>query len=197
MRVAGAIILARHGEPALSRKVRLSAAQYRDWWARYEEGGLKVDQAAPADLIAVAATAGIILSSTRERARQSAALLAPGRAIIFDPTLIEAPLPSPPLPTWIRLSPRYWGVVARMCWWFFNYHDGQESRAQAERRAYAAARGIVARATAGEDVLVVAHGFFNAMLGRALIAMGWRRAFGRGYDYWSLRRFEGPNRRGD
>lgn len=35
----GVITLARHGEPALSRKVTLNAPQYGDWWARYEEGG--------------------------------------------------------------------------------------------------------------------------------------------------------------
>ena len=36
----GAIILARHGEPALSRKVRLNAEQYREFWAKYEVVGL-------------------------------------------------------------------------------------------------------------------------------------------------------------
>ena len=36
----GAVILARHGEPALSRKIRLTAAGYRAWWADYEIGGL-------------------------------------------------------------------------------------------------------------------------------------------------------------
>jgi hypothetical protein len=33
------ITLARHGEPALSRKVRLNAPEYGDWWGRYEVGG--------------------------------------------------------------------------------------------------------------------------------------------------------------
>ena len=37
----GAIVLARHGEPALSRKCYLTSDQYRDWWARYEVGGLR------------------------------------------------------------------------------------------------------------------------------------------------------------
>ena len=30
---AGAIVLARHGEPALSRKARMNAADYGAWWA--------------------------------------------------------------------------------------------------------------------------------------------------------------------
>src|SRR5450759_151731 len=36
----GAVILARHGQPALSRRCVLSADQYREWWADYETGGL-------------------------------------------------------------------------------------------------------------------------------------------------------------
>ncbi|RZJ39751.1 MAG: histidine phosphatase family protein, partial [Brevundimonas sp.] len=31
----GSITLARHGEPALSRKCMLTSDQYREWWARY------------------------------------------------------------------------------------------------------------------------------------------------------------------
>ena len=40
----GAIVLTRHGEPALSRKCMLTSDQYRDWWARYEVGGLRPGQ---------------------------------------------------------------------------------------------------------------------------------------------------------
>ncbi len=45
---AGAIMLARHGEPALSRKVRLTAREYRDWWVLYEAGGIIPGQTPPA-----------------------------------------------------------------------------------------------------------------------------------------------------
>ncbi|HUH10631.1 MAG TPA: histidine phosphatase family protein, partial [Brevundimonas sp.] len=37
----GAIILARHGEPALSRKCLITSDEYRDWWGLYEVGGLR------------------------------------------------------------------------------------------------------------------------------------------------------------
>ncbi|HCQ54469.1 MAG TPA: histidine phosphatase family protein, partial [Brevundimonas diminuta] len=40
----GAITLARHGEPALSRKCMITSDQYRDWWGRYEIGGLRAGQ---------------------------------------------------------------------------------------------------------------------------------------------------------
>jgi hypothetical protein len=50
----GAITLARHGEPALSRKIRFNAPAYGDWWARYEEGGLLPGQTPPDSLKATA-----------------------------------------------------------------------------------------------------------------------------------------------
>ncbi len=43
----GSITLARHGEPALSRKCMLTSDQYRDWWAKYELGGLLAGQTPP------------------------------------------------------------------------------------------------------------------------------------------------------
>lgn len=190
--MAGAVILARHGEPALSRRVLLNASGYRDWWARYEAGGLKPGQTPPPALIAMAAKAGSVLSSTRERSRQSADAIAPGRAFAADALFIEAPLPSPPFPDWFRLSPRWWGVLSRIWWRVFNYHDGQESRAQAKARARRAAAALTALAEGGEDVVLIAHGYFNFMIGRALVARGWRRTLDQGFQYWAVRRFEPP-----
>jgi broad specificity phosphatase PhoE len=188
----GVIVLVRHGEPALSRAVRLSASEYRDWWARYEEGGLKAVQETPEDLKAVAANAGVVLASTRLRSIQSADLLTGGASFTREAGFIEAPLPPPRFPAWVKLSPRVWGFLARFWWWWFNHHEGEESRREAQGRAAAAADRLIALAAGGGDVLLVAHGFFNAMIGQALAARGWRRTLGRGYRYWSIRRFEAP-----
>jgi broad specificity phosphatase PhoE len=190
--MAGAVILARHGEPALSRRVILTAAGYREWWARYEQGGLKAGQAPPPSLLAMARAADTVFSSTRERSIESARAIAEGRDVRSDPLFVEAPLPSPPLPAWFRLSPRWWGVLSRFCWWAFNFHDGQESLAEAETRARQAAKDLADRAAAGEEVVLIAHGFFNAMIGRALAARGWRKTLDQGFRYWSARRFEPP-----
>ena len=43
----GRVILARHGEPGLSRKIRFNAAGYRDWWAKYEKSSPFVQTAVP------------------------------------------------------------------------------------------------------------------------------------------------------
>ena len=190
--MAGDVILARHGEPALSRRVTLTAAGYRLWWTRYEDGGLKPGQTPPDGLVAMAAAAGTVFCSTRERSVESAEAITRGRPFLRDPLFIEAPLPSPPAPSWFRLSPRWWGVVSRFWWQVFDYHDGQESHAQARDRAALAARALIDRAAGGQDVVLIAHGYFNFMIGQALTAQGWRRTLNQGFRYWSVRRFEAP-----
>ena len=189
--VTGAIILIRHGRPALSRKVLLSAGEYRAWWARYEDGGLLPSQCAPADVVETAHQAAMIATSTRRRAIESAALAAPGRPLVSETIFIEAPLPPPPLPFWLKLSPRIWGFVTRFLWWFFNVHFDEESRVAAETRASHAADRLVELAANG-DVVLFAHGFFNLMIARAFQARGWRYIKNNGWKYWSTKRFDPP-----
>jgi len=186
----GAIILARHGEPALSRKCMITSDQYRDWWGRYEVGGLRAGQTPPQTLLAAAEGAGAIYASSRLRAQETARAVARDREVLVDALFIEAPLPPPHFPSWIKLSPRYWGVISRFWWHVFNHHEGQETRAEAEVRADQAARILIARAGEGQDVLVLAHGYFNHMVGQKLKAHGWRLAHNQGFKYWSQRRYE-------
>jgi broad specificity phosphatase PhoE len=186
----GAVILARHGQPALSRRCMLSADQYREWWADYEIGGLAEGQSPPQPLMDTAQRAGFIIASTRPRSVEKATALSSGRAFAEDPLFVEAPLPPPHWPRWLKLSPRVWGGVSRFWWWVFNQHDQQESRREAESRADEAAEQLIALAAGGQDVLVVAHGFFNTMVGLALRRRGWRCVEDGGFSYWSARRFE-------
>jgi broad specificity phosphatase PhoE len=186
----GAIVLARHGEPALSRRVKLNAAGYRDWWARYEVGGLLEGQTAPELLKRVARDAHMIFSSTRQRSIETARAVAGDKAVTQDALFVEAPLPPPNLPSWLKLSPRTWGVISRFWWWMFDHHEGQETRAQAKARARRAAQGLIEMADEGHDVLVLAHGFFNGMIGMELHRLGWRCVKDQGFNYWSARRFE-------
>ncbi|MDK2746901.1 MAG: histidine phosphatase family protein [Brevundimonas sp.] len=186
----GAITLTRHGEPALSRKCLITARQYGDWWAKYEIGGLLAGQTPPPELVATAQGAGAIYASTRQRAQETAAAVAAGREVMSDVLFIEAPLPPPPIADWIKLSPKWWGVVSRFWWHAFDHHGGQETRAEAEARAEQAARKLIARAETGQDVLVFAHGYFNHMVGARLKADGWKLVHNQGFKYWSQRRYE-------
>jgi len=186
----GAIVLARHGEPAISRKVRLSSRQYREFWASYEVLGLLPGQSPPKTLMGFVERCGTLVASTRLRSIESAEALAQGRSFSREAMLVEAPLPPPDWPEWLRLSPRLWGFIARVWWWFFDHHEGGESRGQAEVRADAAAQMLEGLAAQGQDVVVLAHGFFNFMIGRALRRRGWRLVHSEGWKYWSMRRFE-------
>ncbi|MBN9319238.1 MAG: histidine phosphatase family protein [Caulobacterales bacterium 68-7] len=187
---SGAIVLARHGEPDLSRKVRFSAKAYGEWWAVYETKGLKPGQAPPAELVAYGKGAGALVASIRPRSIETAKAVCGERAFAIDPLFVEAPLPPPPFPSWLKTSPKIWGFLSRFWWWFFNNHRGQESRKAAEARAEQAADVLEALAAEGQDVLVMAHGFFNTMIGRSLQTRGWNLTENQGYNYWAMRRFE-------
>lgn len=186
----GAIVLARHGEPDIHRKVMLTAHGYRDYWSRYEQLGIRPGQKPPHQLIEQTARAGVIISSVRNRSIESALALAAGREFSRTPLFVEAPLPPPNWPTFVKMSPKLWGFIARFWWWFFNHHEGQETRREAEGRADRAADMIIEMAENGDDVVVLAHGFFNFMVGRALRRRGWRLTANQGWKYWSTRRYE-------
>ena len=186
----GGIVTVRHGQPDVSRKVLLSAAEFAAWWSRYEETGLKPGQTPPPELLAKVRQAAVVLSSTRIRAIQTAVAVTEGRGFEIDERLIEAPLPPPRWPGWLRLPPFLWGIIARFWWWFFNHHEGQESRRQAEARAESVAASLADQAREG-DVIVVAHGFFNAMIRRYLRRAGWKIVESEGgLNYWCRRRLE-------
>ncbi len=185
----GSIILARHGEPALSRQVKLTATEYVEFWAKYEVGGLLPGQTPPERLKRYVADAGALMSSTRRRAIESAQTVMGAREFARHDILIEAPLPPPNLPGWVRLSPKMWGFVTRVLWWYLNQHHGQEDRYAAEARADRAAAMLIDLAANGQDVVVLAHGFFNHLIGRALRKRGLNLVESEGYKYWSIRRW--------
>ena len=184
----GGIVIARHGEPALSRRLKLSSAGYRRWWAAYEEGGIIDPHKAPVGLLDLVRDADVIFASVRRRAVETAEAVVQGKHFIRDPMFVEAPLPPPRWPEFIRLSPKVWGVIARAHWWLGG-HGAEESRPEAEARARAAAERLSGEAGQGRNVVLLAHGYFNHMVGRELKRLGWRQVSGRGYKYWSTRRY--------
>ncbi|HWF01339.1 MAG TPA: histidine phosphatase family protein [Caulobacteraceae bacterium] len=190
--VPGPIILVRHGEPALTRDLWINARGYREWWAAYEVGGLKSPQSPPDDLGPLIADAFELTASTLRRSLESAQALAQGRPIHPHGLFVEAPLPPPPLPDWLKLRPRWWGVIARAWWQLLPPRTGEETPRQARDRAERGARELIARADRGETVVLVAHGWFNLLIGRALMRRGWRRTLDQGFRHWCARRFEAP-----
>ncbi len=129
-------------------------------------GGLRPDQEPPAHLLDFVVILRRLISSTRLRAIERPGG-GQGKAFTRDEVLIQWPLPPPRWPSWIKLSP-FWGFLARFHWWFFNHHQGEENRKQAEARADQAAAKLEAIAEGGQNVVVLAHGFFNVLIDRAL-----------------------------
>lgn len=183
---AGWIVLARHGKPKGDRKVRITWREYIEWWSEYDRNGLIDGQEPPAALLAVAAEADVILSSTLPRSIETAKAVARGKPVESDPIYTEAPLPPPPIPG--RRKPRRWGVYARISWWL-GRSSGKESRREAEARAEAAAASLHARALRGENVLLCAHGWFNRMMRPVLFGLGWRCVEDGGDKYWAFRKY--------
>ena len=133
-----------------------------------------------------------IFSSTLRRAMETAQAVCNGRSFQPLELLVEAPLPPPHLPTWIKLSPKSWGwgTVSRLWWWYSDRHDAEETRAMAEKRAKEAADFLVLKAREGGDVLVLAHGYFNLMISLELKKMGFIKTVEQGFKYWGCRRYE-------
>jgi broad specificity phosphatase PhoE len=185
------ITLARHGRPALSRKVRIDAAGYKVWWDAYDEGGLAPGQHPPPALRHAAASAGMIVASPLARSLETARAVAGARQVATDDIFVEARLPPPPLPALVKLGPRSWGVVSRISWWC-GLDGGQESRREAELRAERAADRLEELVRAHGSVLMVGHGWFNRMIRPVLLARGWACADDGGDSYWSHRRYIRP-----
>ena len=189
--MTGRIITARHGRPDLSRDVSITAREYGVWWSRYDESGLHPDERPPARLIALAQDAKTVLSSTLPRAIETAQQATAGaREVPADPMFVEAPLPPPPWPDFIRLRPGQWGVVSRILWSLGYAPAGVEHVSDSWARVDKIIARLEAHARDG-DVLLCAHGYLNWMIDRRLRRAGWTRTLRDGGNhYWSWRIYE-------
>jgi len=189
------IIIARHGKPALSRKVKLSWREYREWWKDYDAGGLLPEQKIPKRLKNWTEKADIVIASSLRRAIESAEL-ASGRQPDFTyDDLIEAALPSPHLGP-LKIRPKSWGTWSRIAW-YFGWSDGMETHRAARARANKMCDVLAEHAKGGKIIYVSAHGWFNRMLKGSLMKRGWKCMSQNGDLHWSHRRFERPSTYGE
>src|SRR4029079_4533610 len=114
-----------------------------------------------------------VFTSGRPRAHQSAQALAPQAELIADPLFAEAPLAAPRIPL-LKMRVPKWAVVSRILW-HVGYTPQIENFAAARRRAAKAAGILTAKAQSNGSAALVAHGYFNAMIGRELRLRGFRR----------------------
>ena len=184
------IVLIRHGRPAIATNPRASHAEFRSYIDNYEAAGLDPASAPPEELQDLVKEIGAIFTSDRPRSTGSARALAPNAELIADPLFAEAPLASPRLPV-LRLRVPTWAVMARILW-HAGYHPEIENYRKAKHRAAGAADILMKRAGEQGATALVAHGYFNLMIGRELRRRGFRKSGSHRVKYWNAVIYELP-----
>jgi broad specificity phosphatase PhoE len=175
------ILLIRHGQPHLPLSPTTSHHGFRDYIGAYEAAGLDPTSLPPPELAELMRELRAVYSSDRPRSHQSARALAADP--ILDPMFAEAPLASPPIPL-LKMSVPKWAVISRVLW-HLGFAPGIENAKAAGVRAHAAADALVARAQADGSVALVAHGYFNFLIGRVLTRRGFRQSGSHRARYWN------------
>jgi len=182
------IVLIRHGKPAIDKGRLLGHRTFQDYIEAYEKAGLDPDDPPPAWVSELVRNARQIYASDRPRARESAKALAPHANVLTDSLFMEAQLKSPKVPL-VRMNAPFWAVLARLAW-HAGHHGGIEDYRDAKVRAQKAVD--ILRKTAEKDgiAVLVAHGYFNAMVGRMLSRQGWRKHGRHRAKFWNAVTYE-------
>ena len=182
------VVLVRHGRPAVSMS-RTCYRGFRRFIDAYERAGLDPESVPPAELRALVAGLVAVFISGTPRADESARSLLPHARIIRDPLFAEAPLAGPRIPL-LRMTVGAWAVISRIMW-HAGYHPEMESYRRAIHRASRAADRLLAGADTGAGTAVlVAHGYFNAMIGRVLRQRGFIRIGSHRATFWNAVTYE-------
>lgn len=177
------IILIRHGQPDIDPSPRTSHSGFRDYIDAYEEAGLAPHSLPPEELQDLLKELTAVFTSGKPRAHQSAKALAPNAELIADPLFAEAPLASPRIPL-LKMTVPKWAVVSRILW-HVGFSPKIENFRKSKRRAADAADILIARAREQGATALVAHGYFNFLLGRELRRRGFTKSGGHKVHYWN------------
>jgi broad specificity phosphatase PhoE len=211
------IILIRHGQPHIALRPRTGHAGFSDYIDAYEAAGLDPQSLPPGEVSDLVKELTAIFTSGRPRAHQSAQALAPHAELIADPLFAEAPLASPRIPL-LKMRVPKWAVLGRLLW-HVGYHPEIENYRTARQRAADAANILIGKVShalgdkppmvaaerprererprenqAPPVVALVAHGYFNAMIGRQLRLRGFVRKGAHRVRYWNavIYEWQGP-----
>lgn len=187
------VVLVRHGQPHIALSPRTGHAGFSDYIDAYEEAGLAPSSLPPEELRDLVRELTHVFSSDRPRSRESAQKLAPHAVLTVDPLFAEAPLASPRFP-YLQMEVPKWAVVSRILW-HAGFHPRIENPRQARARAAKAADLLVVRAREAGAAALVAHGYFNWMIGRQLRKRGFQRTGTHQARYWNTVIYEDKNDR--
>jgi len=182
------IILVRHGRPHLPLRPRTGHRGFADYIDAYEAAGLDPENLPPQELSDLVKELDHVFTSDRPRSHQSARALAPHATLQADPLFAEAPLAAPRIPL-LKMRVPKWAVVARVLW-HAGYHPEIEDYRKAKHRAARAADILTEKVRGGGTAVLVAHGYFNAMIGRQLRQRGFSRTGAHRVRYWNAVTYE-------
>lgn len=182
------IILVRHGRPHLPLRPRTGHRGFADYIDAYEAAGLDPENLPPQELLDLVKELDHVFTSDRPRSHQSARALAPHATLQADPLFAEAPLAAPRIPL-LKMRVPKWAVVARILW-HAGYHPEIEDYRKAKQRAAEAADILTGKVRDGGTAVLVAHGYFNAMIGRQLRQRGFTRTGAHRVRYWNAVTYE-------
>ena len=177
------ITLIRHGRPAIATAPRTSHREFRDYIDDYEDAGLDPTSAPPEELQDLVGELGVVFTSGRKRAEESARALAPNAELIVDPLFVESPLASPRIPL-LKMRVTKWAVVSRLMW-YAGFSPKIEGYRKSKRRAAKAADILIGRARKDGQTALVAHGYFNYLIGIELRRRGFRQTGSHKARYWN------------
>ncbi|WP_146208709.1 hypothetical protein [Azospirillum sp. TSO22-1] len=183
------LTLIRHGRPNL---LPWRWGRRSDFVSFLQEfNSVSIDPAwAPPDIVVRRVNAaGSVFCSTAARAHTSAEWLLVDRLPIIDARFAEAPVAVPPLPLAMPLSA--WIALGRLAW-LAGLGMVPETPRQACDRAEIAADLLTAAAQRHGSAALVGHGWFNRLIGTALLSRGWRAEPAAGHGYWAHRDFLPP-----
>ena len=177
------VVLIRHGKPDVGMSKRLSHRNFEDYIETYERAGLAPGSEPPAWLVELVRKAQRVYCSDRPRAHESARAVAPHAELERSALFMEAQLKSPRLPL-VKMKPPAWAIIARLAW-HAGHDGGIEDFSDAKGRAEKAVDMLSKEAADGGIAVLVAHGYFNAIVGRALSKRGWRKHGRHRAKYWN------------
>ncbi len=177
------ILLIRHGQPHIALSPSTSHMGFATYIGDYEAAGLDPASLPPDELRDLVRELDTVFTSDRPRSHQSAKALAPQAQLVADPLFAEAPLAAPRIP-WLNMQVAKWAVLSRILW-HTGFHPQIEDARTTGGRAVRAADILVARAREKGVAVLVAHGYFNWMIGRELRRRGFSRTGMHQARYWN------------
>lgn len=166
------LVLVRHGRSAHLHTGWVDIHGFRRWREAYEAAALREGERPPAELVALGASADLVVSSDAPRAVASARLLAVNGPVETSPLLRELDLEAPALGT-LRMPLFAWAVAvgARSALLARRERDRRSAETQ---RILAAATWLDQLSASRPTTVAVTHASLRRRLWKELLRLGWR-----------------------